>query len=762
MSAGSVPIPVEIVGGADTLATLMRIANALESTGTSAADAEPKVKTLGDRFAGLASAARNMNEVAEFAGRMGAAIMGAADAITGLAAEQQRLDATSARLGLNFRQSAEQAGGFVSELQTMTLAASLADRGIRATQQELDALSRIGMSRAAATGKNLDEVFDSLTDSVLEGGEEMGKFGGELLRVADGSHTSGERLRAFVDHARRVSPAMRTAADEMARFRDEVHRAQRTLASAFEEEFGRLLDLPNAMKSSADRARDFNDNLRAAGMTAAYVVNVVGTAGAAALGFLVTGVATVVASVRVLAAGLANIRSPEGAMRAMERAGREHMGPDSFLGQTGQFTQDAWRRLATLTSDAPRTTAAPENTPTLASIREQRERDRRTRNRREQAGTPASETELARIEAGIEMAERMSPTERAARFGVEYDEVGGIILRTKDILDRLRQQRIALLQRQTEERRQGESAGDRRSRIAGLRSRIDELTRDAAASDRAEATAGFRAGVRASEEQYRAYRERTGGVTERARESLEKDREAQTEARERAFARSDEGVRAQAQKDRATRREERDLDHRYEQNRGFTERMEELSHRRIYAAQEEADAINGAFGAMGRAFSDHLTAVVEGREELGVALQGMLSDTLSAIAKESSIKAGLNLAEGFAALATYRYDAAAEHFAAAGIYTGVAVAAGLAGAALAPSTPDKGAGGGAAAREPASPQGAPGGPARGETVINVAFNGPQFGTGGVVQAARELVGVLNAGAVQGGVQINRLALGGIR
>ena len=360
------------------------------------------------------------------------------------------------------------------------------------------------------------------------------------------------------------------------------------------------------------------------------------------------------------------------------------------------------------------------------------------------------------------MTERMTPAERESRFGVEYDEVGGIILRTKDILDRLRQQRIALLQRQTEERRQGESAGDRRSRIAGLRSRIDELTRDAAASDRAEATAGFRAGVRASEEQYRAYRERTGGVTERARESLEKDREAQTEARERAFARSDEGVRAQAQKDRATRREERDLNHRYEQNRGFTERMEELSHRRIYAAQEEADAINGAFGAMGRAFSDHLTAVVEGREELGIALQGMLSDTLSAIAKESSIKAGLNLAEGFAALATYRYDAAAEHFAAAGIYTGVAVAAGLAGAALAPSTPDKGAGGGGAAREPASPQGDPGGPARGETVINVAFNGPQFGTGGVVQAARELVGVLNAGAVQGGVQINRLALGGIR
>ena len=37
LSAGSVDIPVKIIEGNDTLATLMRIANALESTGTSAA-----------------------------------------------------------------------------------------------------------------------------------------------------------------------------------------------------------------------------------------------------------------------------------------------------------------------------------------------------------------------------------------------------------------------------------------------------------------------------------------------------------------------------------------------------------------------------------------------------------------------------------------------------------------------------------------------------------------------------------------------------
>jgi hypothetical protein len=244
-------------------------------------------------------------------------------------------------------------------------------------------------------------------------------------------------------------------------------------------------------------------------------------------------------------------------------------------------------------------------------------------------------------------------------------------------------------------------------------------------------------------------------------ESIARRRSNRLEASDRAYQRSDEGIGARARKDVDNRREEREMDHRYQSQLSFTERLEDLSSRRVIAAQEEAESIKGAFDAMGRAFSNHLTAVIEGREELGTALQGMLSDTLSAISKEAAMKAGLNLAGGFAALATYRFDAAAEHFTAAALYTGVAAATGLAGAALAPSANDNAAGaaGEASARTSAAPmsQGPSGG--RGETVINVAFNGPQFGTGGVVQAARELVGVLNAGAVQGGVQINRLAVG---
>ena len=689
MSAGSVDIPVKIIEGNDTLVMLARIVNALEGTGRAADTAAPKARSLGASLSGVGEAARHVNEIREAVVSFGEGLVAAAERVAALTAEQQRLTANSTRLGLDFQRAADGAGGFVSEMQTMQLATSLANRNIRVTQSELDALARVGMARAVDAGKNVEEVFDSIADSVVEGGEELEKFGSSLHGVADDSHTASDRLSALVARGREVTPAIRTAADEVARFRNELQRAQRTISEGFTSEFARLSQLGRPIREAADDAEEFNRELQAAGATAALIVHQVGNGFGAVIGTLATGITAAIGGVASLAAAVSALARGESPTAAASSAFEGFMGAGSTGEQLMRWTNARINAVnAGADSQDSRRLAAPETAST----------------------SRPGDMIITAEEIGIDP-RTGRPLRRGAGAG------GGGARQRPPTMEELMQRAIS-----------GSRPEARLSPIAPTREELAALERS----------------------------------QDRAREAAQRQQENDAEIRERAFARSDEGIRAQAQKDRATRREERDLNHRYEQNRGFTERMEELSHRRIYAAQEEADAINGAFGAMGRAFSDHLTAVVEGREELGVALQGMLSDTLSAIAKESSIKAGLNLAEGFAALATYRYDAAAEHFAAAGIYTGVAVAAGLAGAALAPSTPDKGAGGGAAAREPASPQGAPGGPARGETVINVAFNGPQFGTGGVVQAARELVGVLNAGAVQGGVQINRLAVGGIR
>ena len=765
----SIDIPVSIVGDVAAVAALHRIEDALKRTGTGASAADPKVKSFSERFAGLATGARHVNELAEFMQRLGGVIHDTATSIGELAAEQQRLDANSVRLGLNFRQAAEQAGGFVSEVETMTLATSLADRGIRATQEELNALARVGMSRAAATGKNLGEVFDSLTDSVLEGGEEMGKFGGNLLRVADGTHTAGERMRAFVDHARTVAPTMRTAADEMARFRNEVQNAQRTLSTAFAEEFTRLLGLPDAMDASADKARDFNDTLRAIGMTAANIVTVIGGATTAAIGFMVAGVGTLVGSVRVLVAGIGALpRGVRAAQDAMAASGRENFGPDSFVATIGRFSEAAGRAAFGALGGGPdRTSAAPENNPTLASVRAQRERDRRERGRRQSPGgssTSPLDAELARIEAGLDIAGRMTGSEREARFGVEYEEVGGIVVDVVDILTRLRRDRISVLDRQTRERRPGEDARARTQRVSQIRARIEELKqelRNAGDREGAEARSQFTQRQAPARERYN---ELSRGVTERARGLIEKDNENRLEAEEQARSRSDEGLRAEAERQRFLRSEERSLEQRRDNLRTFTDFMEEQYHRQINIAREGADAIGMAMRAMGSAAADNLVAWAEGTKTFEEAANEMLATTLSTIAKESAQKAAFNIAEGLFALATYRYDAAGLHFAAAAGYGALAYGAGYAASAVREAAPkkeeDKSRGASEARGAAPMSQGSTTG--GGTTVINVAFNGPQFGTGGVVQAARQLAGVLNAGAVQGGVQINRLALAGAR
>lgn len=757
-----VPIPVSIVGDVAVVAALHRIESALKQTGNSAAVSAPKVQTLGERFAGLATAARHINELGEFLGRFTAAVQAAATHVATLASEQQRLDASGTRLGLNFRAAAEQAGGFVDEVQAMTLATGLADRGIRATQEELNALTRVGMSRAAATGKNLGEVFDSLVDSVIEGGEEMGKFGGELLRVADGTHTANERMRAFVERGRSVQPAMRTAADEMARFNREVHNAQRTLGTAFAEEFAQLMRLPNAMQESSDKARDFNDTLRAIGMTAANIVTVIGGATTAAIGFMVAGVGTLVGSVRVLVAGIAAMpRGVRAAREAMAESGRENFGPDSFIATVARFSEAAGRAAFGALGGGPeRTTAAPDSDPTLRSIREQRRRDRRARARVENPGTPESEVELTRIEAGLEIAARMSASEREARFGMDYDEVGGVVVEARDIISRLRRSRIDVLRRQTGERRQGESAQDRRRRIAQIQSRIAELKNELRDAGASEAAAGRREFAQQQAPGRQRYEEFSRGISGRAEEMLQKERDIDTERRDREYDRSDEGMRADAERQRFIRREDRAFEHRRDSLRSFTDFMEDQYSRQMNITREGANMVTFSLRTMGDAYAENLVAWADGSKTFEEAANAMLSTVLSSLAKEAAAKSAFNIAEGIFALATYRYDAAALHFAAAAGYGILAYGAGYASGAVKEAAPKREGAGSAGGSRTASPMGGAsstqGG--SGSTVINVAFNGPQYGTGGVVQAARELAGVINAGALQGGVMLNRLAI----
>ena len=137
-----------------------------------------------------------------------------------------------------------------------------------------------------------------------------------------------------------------------------------------------------------------------------------------------------------------------------------------------------------------------------------------------------------------------------------------------------------------------------------------------------------------------------------------------------------------------------------ERERSFTAQFEALHQRRVDAAQESAEGITDALGALGSAYGDAIMAFVTGEATIGEALQGMLSKTLSTIGKEASVKAGFQLAEGLAALFLNPAEAGA-HFAAAAAYTGVAATAGALGdvTAVEKSKPSTAGGGSRAAAE---------------------------------------------------------------
>lgn len=172
------------------------------------------------------------------------------------------------------------------------------------------------------------------------------------------------------------------------------------------------------------------------------------------------------------------------------------------------------------------------------------------------------------------------------------------------------------------------------------------------------------------------------------------------------------------------------------------------------SAMHTRDLVVGAFSDMTTAVGKHIEAVVTGRETMGEALRGMLSDALGAIAKRASVSAAEELVSSIASLAMGDLRGAGLHAAAAVGFTAVAGLAGAASSAVAPAALS--AATGHSAGSAAAPLPAHGGSSKdsGGQVVNVYFGGPVIGAGGARQAARTLTSLLNDGARQGDVRLS--------
>lgn len=664
-----IDIPVKVTEASEAIALLNRIATAVEGTGRAADEAEEKTSSLGDAFNSLGEKARNFNEIRESVMSLASGLLEAATRVAELASEQQALDANSVRLNLNFQQAAQQAGGFVSELQAMTLATSMANRGINLTQTELDALARIGMQRARDTGKSLDEVFDQLGESIIEGGEELTKFGTNLGAVAGETGNAAQRIEILVNNARQMPPAMRTASDEVENFKNQLLGAARTMATSFTQELQHLSDIGAPFRDGTQDVEEFNRSLRAVGQTAAHVAMVVGNV----LAILGAGIAQALVAIRgALQRGLAAITFSEQESR------------EEAYGSVEGLTAFIQRRAASLRAIMA-------------------ENEQRTRPQAPTAPPQAAEPPVIEITGTV--------GRQRQRDGQRARPLADMAITAESL------------------------AEEERARMRAL-----------AASD-----AAFMERRRITDQHLRELAELRDAVAQRDRERAE-----------RAFEQSDAGVRFQVETERVAERERRTLEHRRENMRRFTDFLEDQYSRQIVVAREAADTMTMSVRSLTSAYADNLVAWADGTKTFEEAGKAMLAMTLENIAKEAAQKSALNIAEGIAALAMGNVGSAGLHFAAATAYGVLAGGAGYAAGQMKESASTSKASNEDQAARSATPMGGGGGGGRGDTIINVAFNGPQFGTGGVVQAAREVVGVINRGAIQGAVQLNAAAVGRLR
>jgi len=805
-----VDIPITTPGGPEGAATLRALAQAMKDLGVETQGAGAK--------ADIAKSAFSFNQVSEAVSRVREHITQFADAVSELSSEQAQLNANSTRLGLNFDHAADAAGRFTDETEAMGAATRLAEAGINLTQRQLDSLTQVAARFAQNTGGTVASAVDTLTNGLITGSQRgLRPFGDELARAGGNSHTAEQRLAALTTQAGHTERATDDAASSMARFRDSIDDASRTMAHGFAEGVMRMTELGTESDNAAEKAESLNRTLHAIGASIGETIARVTVGVGELLGFVAIAVTSITSGIAAIGGGLVHLATGHvrGIGAAMTNAAQY-----GGIGAATDFTarMDEMRRQQDEAANRQASTAAPMAAPARPGVtmrhtatggggedpetkalmaRVQLMHDAATRERADLDRTIAVRTrgvELQRVLAnGVsdELHARQQLADLTLRAAVSERNLDREqIERIHEIVEamRAREARLTGAQRATiqhdiNELLAEEIALTRRIEdavhgvaLANAQRYAAERTAFAGVEERERAEAAARARGRAAFSAPTSEREIGLGRAETLDERIEREREADSRiaSARRAAAREDreaqqrlelEAVRDPAQqrfaieesrRNHTIERERAHLTQRYEMQRTFVDRMEELHSTEADGTRALAEGTSASFGIMADAFGKHLQAFVTGKETIADALQGMLSDTLASIAQQATVKGAMELAEGISALAgIVTAPLAPGHFAAATAYFGVAALAGIGAAATAPSS--------ASAAPPSAPAPAPESAARvsgsrgasesAGTVYNITFGGPMYGTGGVRQAARQMVGAINRGGIQGGVQL---------
>lgn len=669
MSNEGLDIPVSTPGAPDAIALLTRIADALDKTGKKAEEAAAKTSRWSAAVTKVKDHAQAFNEVRDGVSAVVGFITTLASETANLAAEQERLTMMSRRLGLDFDEAAGSAGRFTDEVDVMNTAGAFAARGIRLTQDELNAMTRAAARNAQVTGVETSASLNTLEEALVRGrARGLLPFGQGLADTAAHGYTLREGLAALVAQERSTASATDDA---------------RTAAQGLSDAFG-------------DGARSL----------ATMVSNALG---------LPDMIAAITSDVAKLVEQLNEVNRLGAASR------RNAQQADDRAPAAAEFaaTQRQVSELAARAGISDRTTLALPNINRLTPD-QMRELSGRLSVlvRRQTDNAPATADSIAnafRSGSG-------GGFSAGGHTENDLDRMASTAARAPSPAD----QRRAIERAVADARRFAEGAIAANDAAAAGPS-------DRAARNRAVSTDTSGAAAAQAESRRHAalmLQQINDQATERS--AFEETMQTEMETRRRAahLAEVEAGRRQQTEGDALeTRAGGSKASQNEEYARRNSTRIRSFFAEQANAAVDLRKTVEDAYGAMTGAAGAHFEALVTGQETAGAALQGFVHDTLSAWAKIAAQRAMVELGAGFASLFT-NPAAAPAHFTAAALYGVAAAATGGLAAATAPAAASGSArassGGESQRAADVSPMRSDGGGGGGMTIVQ-NYYAPTFG-----------------------------------
>jgi hypothetical protein len=575
--------------------------------------------------------------------------------------------------------------GAVSAEQAASVQQRVLQSGLRLSAQELAAVTARAREYSRATGTELGQALDQLTDQLINPGEELSRFGVRLQQGMEAGDAMREALRQLQEQAAQTG----TSAASLSESVDMASRASREAADAIAGLVAQRLELAQFFTQFASWV---TDAARATNGWDEAVTAVVGTlreaiglragvsAGAAqaaqsASGAFVEQAGPAAARLRARGFNLGGIQlgqlgtqaTPEQRARLLSTLASAERGgaPGESLGFAGgrglTRQQILQQQLASLTAeieDTARMRAAEEAAAARAAEQE-RQREVRRRNRvagggggAARAAAPQEQPVDVRIErlpsdaAGLASMfggfSREIERQREARGGTLEQRIGGVSLQ--------RQSAEAELALQAAGMRQGEAeASQRRERIKILREQREALSGLLVEAQREEQTA--RAFGRPVAEVNGLIQQRIGlqtALTQTTRELVD-----------------------------------------------ATDAMTQSSYALSTSQQFVLDKGVEVAGFLGGAFTDAIFAAMDAQSNAGASFAQVMEDQTRAflrnLARQSVVEALKETALGIGALAVGNVPGASAHFSSAAMHGAVAAAAGIGAAAMGPQ-PNRAAG----------------------------------------------------------------------